>query len=73
MEVGDQGEMKLVCFRVGLMTPGSVDRNADQFGAMLPELRQYHIVEGHLIATNGTPVGWIESEDHAAALEVAER
>jgi hypothetical protein len=65
--------MQVAMFTIGLMTPHAVYRHAKKFSIEPFELRQYLVVESHLITTDGTPIGRIESEDYGPTAKVAER
>src|SRR5256884_9345113 len=51
----------------------SVDRDAEQLGPVALKLRKDLVVQRHLVAADGTPVGWIERENHRPTTEVAQR
>src|ERR1700722_13653769 len=72
-EVGCQRKMEMVILGVGSMAPRAVDRDAYQLGAEAFEVRQYLIVESHLIAANRAPVRRIEGQNHGFSSQLTER
>ncbi len=62
-EIREQGEMKPAVLGERLVAPDPVHGNAEQRRAELVEFREELIVEPHLVAADGTPVGGIEGED----------
>jgi hypothetical protein len=72
-EVGQQRKVKLAVLREGEMAPHAVDRNPENLGAEFAKLRQHLVVERHLVAADGAPVGRIKGEDERLAPKIAER
>jgi len=67
LEVGEKRESNVPDLGKSLVAPHSVDGNADQLGSVLLELRQDLVVDCHLVATNWTPIGGVESQDYRFA------
>ena len=56
--------MQMAVARKGCVAPYPVDRNTQQFRAVLVKLRENLVVERHLIAKDRTPVGGLERQDY---------
>jgi hypothetical protein len=54
------------------VAPGTVHRDANQFRAEAFELRENFVVERHLIAANGAPIGRIKGEHDGLATKLAQ-
>ena len=52
------------------MAPHAIHRDVDELRTMGVELGVCGVVEGHLIAADGTPDGRIEGQDHRSAAKV---
>jgi hypothetical protein len=64
--------MEMAVFGKGFVTPGAINRNADEFGVELLEFGKDFVVEGHLIATDRTPIRRVEGEDDRASAKFME-
>ena len=56
--------MQVAVVGEGEVAPDAVDRDAQQLGVELLELRQELVVERQLVAADRAPVGGVEDEDH---------
>src|SRR5438093_9929596 len=73
MEVSQQGNMEVAVLRERGVAPHAVDRDPQQPGPVLLELRKDLVVQRHLVPADRTPVRGIEGEDHRLALQLPER
>src|SRR6266403_2227381 len=53
-EVREQRKADLTILGEGQMTPGAIDRDAQNLGVMFEELRHHLLVQDHLVAADGT-------------------
>ena len=63
----------MAVFGEGTVAPHAVDRDAEQTRAVALEFGEHLVVQSHLIAADGTPVGGIEREDDRRSAQIAER
>src|SRR4051812_6170177 len=59
--------MQLAVVCIGRVAPDAIDRDSQQLGIVALEFFKNFVVEGKLIAADGTPVGRIERQDDGAA------
>jgi hypothetical protein len=73
VEVREQREVQMTVLGECLMTTSTIDRDAQELGSRLVELRKDLIIERHLVTADGTPVRWVKSQDHRPAGQVLKR
>ncbi len=73
LKVGEQRKVQMAVLREGVVAPGAINGNADQFGAVFLKLREDFVVERHLVAAYGAPIGGIKSQDDRASAQLGER
>jgi hypothetical protein len=64
LEVGEQREAQVLGFLEGAVTPDAVHRDAEERGAEPLKFGEHFIEQRDLVATDRTPVGGVEDEDH---------
>jgi len=65
--------MQVSILAEGGMAPDAINRNSDKLSSMFLELRQYFVVQRHLVAANRTPVGRVEGQDYWPPPKLGER
>src|SRR5579862_3858896 len=72
LEVRKQRKSELSILFEREMAPDPIHGNAQELASEALELGQDFIVERHLVATDGAPVGRVEGKDHGASQEFAQ-
>src|SRR5207302_11519162 len=70
LEVRKQGEPKPAVTGECRVAPYAVHGDAEELGVIALELWQHLVIERHLVAAHGAPVGGIECQDHGPAAEI---
>src|ERR1700730_7326731 len=55
------------------MAPMAIDRDPNKFGAVIVKLGQDFVIERHLIAADGTPIGGIEGKNDDFVRKIVQR
>jgi hypothetical protein len=67
MKVGEQREVNMIMFCIGLMAPRAVHRNAENLGTIVLKFRADLVVKCDLIAANRAPVGRVKRKNDPLA------
>src|SRR5918995_2028075 len=73
MEVGEQRNGGVQVLLERLVAEGPVDRDAEQRGALLLQLREYLLVDAQLFGADPAEVGRVEDQDDRPPAEIGER
>jgi hypothetical protein len=68
-KVRQEGKPKFAVAGKGEMTPGAVNRDPDQGGVEVPKLGEKFVVQRHLVAAHGAPIGRVEGQNNWLAAE----
>jgi hypothetical protein len=60
-------------FGEGVVAPGTVHRDSNEFRFVFQEIEKYFIEDAKLVATHGTPVGGIKGQDNRFPAQFAQR
>src|ERR1700704_1407255 len=72
LKIRQQRKMIVAILGERLVAPDAVDGNAQQLGMKLLELRKKFVVQTHLVAADGTPVGGIKRQNHGLTAKLAQ-
>jgi hypothetical protein len=71
LEVNEERKTQLAISAEGQVTPGSVHRNAEEFGIQFLKLREQFVIESRLISADWTPIRRVKKQDDRMQAKVA--